>query len=255
MAVPRAHAYSSFPSYALPIEEGGGGRRLFTGTPADGYGCDVCHRGATGADLHVEGLPEDGYVPGEAYTITLRWPEETPRAALMAELTDVAGNPVGSTALPSYSTWGPSELCREGTVPAADLCRLSADGDGCCRDLDPTRDACEFPGERSVLWMLDCGAHMARLVWTAPSADAGDVWFSTQMVNSDVSADVLGDGVTAVRRRLRPMGASTNLSAAVGDCHAVPGKPARGSMLGVMTLALLAVTRPRRRHGSGGSRT
>jgi hypothetical protein len=36
-----ASAYSSFGDYARSIEEGGGGGKFFTGTPADGYTCDV----------------------------------------------------------------------------------------------------------------------------------------------------------------------------------------------------------------------
>jgi len=245
-----AHAYSSFADYTRSIQEGGGGGRLFTGTPADGWGCEACHRGATGAALEVLGLPEDGYVPGQAYELTLRWPEATPHVALMAELTDTRGQPAGSTALVSYAAWQEGEKCENG-FPAADLCRvgdLAGGGDGCCRDLDPTRDACSLPGARNVLWVLDCGSKLARLVWTAPAASAGDVWFSTEMVTSNLQHDALGDGVTDVRMRIRPAGAAPELGSAVGDCAVALG-PRAGPKLrgGVVLPAWLAALRWRRR--------
>jgi hypothetical protein len=240
----RVRAYSSFADYVRPIQAGGGGGRLFTGTPADGYGCDVCHRGAQGAPLEVLGLPEEGYVPGQSYEITLRWPPTTPHVALMAELTDLRGLPAGTTALVSYGAWQEVEKCENG-FPAADVCRLGGAGDGCCRDLDPMRDACSLPDGRSVLWMLDCGSKLARLTWTAPAAATGDVWFSTQMVTSDLQNDAVGDGVTALRRRIRPAGASPHVNAAVGDCAVarVEGAgPGRRTGLGFVasSMALLA---------------
>ena len=176
-----ARAYSSFGDYVRSIHEGGGGGRLFTGTPADGYGCKVCHRGAEGAPLEVFGLPQAGYVPGQSYEVTLRWPAETAHVALMAELTDITGKPAGSTALAPYASWQAGERCVDNGFPAADVCRQGGGGDGCCRDLDPNRDGCSFPGERAVLWVLDCGSRFARMVWTAPGPGAGDVWFSTEL--------------------------------------------------------------------------
>ena len=216
----RGHAYSSFGDYVRPIEEGGGGGRLFTGTPADGHGCDVCHRGAEGAPLQIFGLPVDGYVPGQSYEITFVWPETEPNIALMAELTDLAGRPAGATSLLPYASWQPGELCGDGAVPAADVCRAGGAGDGCCRELDPMRDACSFPGERTAFWVVDCDARFARMLWTAPDGAAGDVWFSAEMVTSDLQNDASGDGVTSALRRLRPAGAPEEVVAAVGDCNA-----------------------------------
>jgi hypothetical protein len=239
LQAPPAQAYSSFGDYTRSIQEGGGGGRLFTGTPADGYGCDVCHRGADGANLEVVGLPTGGYVPGQAYEIALRWPATTPHIALMAEITDAAGRPSGTTALLSYASWQPGEVCESGAVPAADVCRVSGAGSGCCRDLDPMRDACSFPGERSVLWVVDCGSRFARFVWTAPGAGSGDVWFSTEMVTSDLQNDALGDGVTSELMRIRPVGTPPELSSAVGDCRAVPGAGARSMPLAASLLPLL----------------
>jgi hypothetical protein len=246
-----ARAYSSFADYVRPIEEGGGGGRLFSGTPADGYTCDVCHRGAESAKLDVAGLPPQGYVPGMSYEISFRWPATTPHVALMAEFTDATGAPTGVTALAPYATWQAGERCEDADgFPAADVCRLGDSESGCCRDLDPNRDACSFPGARSVLWVLDCGSRFARVVWTAPSANAGDVWFSTGFVASDVSHDALGDGVTLVRRRLRVSGSLLSVSAARSDCHAAPGAPLRSPVLawlGIASLVALLRVRLRRR--------
>jgi hypothetical protein len=214
-----AHAYSSFSDYIRSIQEGGGGGRVFSGTPADGYGCDVCHTGAEGAKLEVLGLPEDGYVPGRAYEITLLWPEAVPHVAIMAELSDTRGQPSGTTALLPYAAWQLGERC-ENDFPAADLCRVGSDSDGCCRDLEPDRDGCSLPGARNVLWVLDCDSSFARMVWTAPPTAADDVWFSAEMVTSNLQNDAAGDGVTTVQMRIPPNGGSTEIDSAVGDCHA-----------------------------------
>lgn len=188
----QARAYSSFSDYIRPIQEGGGGGRLFSGTPADGFGCDVCHTGAKGAKLEVFGLPVDGYVPGLAYEITLRWPEDVPHVALMAELSDTRGQPSGTTALVPYANWQQGEQCENG-APAADVCRAGSTNDGCCRDIEPDGAACALPGTRSVLWVLDCASRFARMIWTAPPATTGDVWFSAEMVTSNLQNDALGD--------------------------------------------------------------
>jgi len=252
-----AHAYSSFADYTRDIQEGGAGGHLFTGTPADGYRCDVCHRGRQGAPLDVQGLPVENYQPGQTYEITLRWPETALHTALMAELTDAAGRPTGITTMPPYATWEEGQRCEEGGFPAADICRLDPAGSGCCRDLEPTRDSCSFPGMRSVLWVLDCGSRFARMQWTAPDAAAGDVWFSTAMVTSDVQNNALGDGVTSLRRRIRPPGVDPNLAVGVGDCRALPGQrsapcvPVALSLLSCLVIAARHRRRARRRSALG----
>jgi hypothetical protein len=235
----RVHAYSSFGDYTRSIQEGGGGGRLFTGAPADGYGCDVCHRDAQGARLDVVGLPQNGYVPGQSYEITLAWPAEVPHVALMAEVSDAAGRPSGVTALAPYGTWALGERCEGNGFPAADVCRAGgAGGAGCCRDLEPNRDNCSFPGERAVLWVLDCGSRFARVIWTAPPPGSGDVWFSSEMVTSNLQNDARGDGVTSFRQRIRPAGAAPEVISAVGDCRAAPGQPPRRPWLGTLLLLL-----------------
>jgi hypothetical protein len=254
-----ARAYSSFGDYTRSIQEGGGGGRLFSGTPADAYGCDVCHRGATGANLEVVGLPEPGYVPGQTYEISLVWPPETPHVAVMAELTDEAGMPSGVTSLAPYATWQEGERCAGSGFPAADVCRAGGAGDGCCRDLDPTRDACSFPNERSVLWVGDCESRFARVVWTAPAVPAGDVWFCAEMVTSNLQNDAVGDGVTSVRRRIRPAGAVPEAPLVVDNgCTAAAGARIVSPNLGtawLLPVIALLMRRRRRAHGTDHDRT
>lgn len=221
-----ALAYSSFPDYVRPVQEGGGGGRFFSGTPADPHGCDVCHRGARGAPLEILGLPEGGYVPGQSYELRFVWPATAPHVALMTELTDLAGAPAGVLALAPYATWSIDERCESGD-PAADICRIGGEGSGCCREVGMLRDACSFPDQRSVFWVLDCGSKAARAVWTAPGPGVGDVWFSTSMVTSDIMNDARGDGATTVRKRLRPVGTPKEVTAAVGSCQLGGARVAR----------------------------
>jgi hypothetical protein len=237
-----AHAYSSFGDYARSVAEGGGGGKFFTGTPLDGYTCDVCHSGGAAAKLDVIGLPTAGYVPGQTYQIAFQWPapllDDAPKSALMVELTDTNGAPAGTPSLVPYAHWTDAEKCALEDFPAADICRVGAEP-GCCRDLDPARDGCSFPGERSMLWMLECGARAARFDWTAP-AQAVDVWFSASMLTSNAGNDAAGDGVTLVRQRLYAASGSTARAGAVGTCQ-LQHRPAARSRSAVVAL-LCALT-------------
>ena len=268
----RAHAYSSFGDYIAPIEEGGGGGKLFTGTPADGYTCDVCHRGAEPSTLQIGGLPQGGYVPGQTYEITFQWPDAplhvseapgggeaitAPRVALMAEFTDLAGTPAGTAALVPYVMWLESERCADGASPAADLCRVG-EAPACCSEAAPDPNGCSFPGERSVLWMLECGARAARVRWTAP-AQPVDVWFSASMLTSNAGNDVDGDGVTLRRQRLHAAGASDVRTQAFGSCQvqalASPRAPNAGGYVLLLVLSSLGLWARRRRRQQIGVRS
>ncbi|MDH5673311.1 MAG: hypothetical protein OEZ06_14250 [Myxococcales bacterium] len=245
-----AHAYSAFADYLMPVQDGGGGGRFFTGTPADGYGCDLCHEGADGADLEITGLPLDGYEAGMGYEITFTWDANAPHVALIAELSDGQGQPAGTIALAPYASFGEDELCESGDFPAADVCYLDREAGGCCRELQPGTDACSFPDMRSALWVPDCGSRSARMVWTAP--DGGDAWLGVSMVTSNLENDALGDGVTSVRELLRPHGASRELSTLEGDCAVATGPGAKdGAMAGpgaaIISLLLSALLRLRAR--------
>jgi len=59
----RARAFSEPAYYAADASGGGGGGRWFTGSPAEGYGCSVCHTGPAqlvSYPLYIEGLPHAG---------------------------------------------------------------------------------------------------------------------------------------------------------------------------------------------------
>src|SRR5688572_11632502 len=81
-AASHARAYSTPDAYVELPGQGGGGGRWFSGSPADGYGCSVCHSSAAGQKqfpMYVTGLPLDGYTLAEAREVVLSWPELTQR--------------------------------------------------------------------------------------------------------------------------------------------------------------------------------
>lgn len=104
----------------------------------------------------VEGLP-DGYQPGTAYELTLRWPRLANKASLMAEFTDAAGLPAGTLTLRPFSEWERGETClgdfppevlADPAVfgpPAADLCRGAPPGLTCCQPDPGDPAACCQP--------------------------------------------------------------------------------------------------------------
>ena len=99
-----ALAFSSPETYDLPTLEAGGGGRFFTGTPADGFGCDVCHEGGPPVELQIAGLPVDGYEPGASYEITITWPLSAEHIALLAEITDESRQKAGTLTLPRFES-------------------------------------------------------------------------------------------------------------------------------------------------------
>lgn len=148
-----AFAYSNFQAFVQEIEAGGGGGRLFTGTPADAFSCGTCHRGAEGVPLVVEGLPDGQFEPGASYDLVLRWPELADKVSVMAEFTDADGQPAGTLALRPFPQWERDETClgdlppeaqADPSVigpPAADICKAAPPGLTCCQPdpADPTQ--------------------------------------------------------------------------------------------------------------------
>src|SRR5262245_18116365 len=96
LAANRARAFSDPLSYADSVDVGGGAGRWFTGSVADGFGCDVCHEGGAPVDLTIRGLPTDGFVPGLAYEVNVSWPASLENAALIAELLDEQRHAAGT---------------------------------------------------------------------------------------------------------------------------------------------------------------
>jgi hypothetical protein len=218
-----AAAFSDPYSYDAPIMDGGGGGRWFTGSPADGYGCDVCHGNTQGATLDVAGLPwDEGYVPGTAYEVVLRWPAWAEHLALVGEL-----------ALPREEALTSDELCSEeglGDTPAGDL-------------LDSQSG-------RQFVAVIDCGARAVRMRWTAPSPAPGTIWFSGGLVVSNHEADVEGDLFVDIQRALvsvdqKAYTATLNRA----GCGIAPGPGGNEKLIAGLACALGLCALRRRRTG------
>jgi hypothetical protein len=104
----RARVYGDLFRFNDGVAAGGGGGRWFTGSPADGYGCAVCHIGPAAQGVVVQGLPER-YQPGVTYDIYIAWPT-TERIAGLVELTDAQGHGAGTVGI------------TDGPAPAAESC-------------------------------------------------------------------------------------------------------------------------------------
>jgi hypothetical protein len=214
-----ARAFSDPQAYADPVDVGGGAGRWFTGSSADGYGCDVCHTGGAGADLTISGLPIAGFVSGRAYEVTVTWPVGVPHLALIAEFADEHRHGAGVIALPRPDALKPDELC------GADLAgELAA-------QLHTTDSG------RQLVSVVDCGARKLRFQWTAPPSAAAPVWFNVGFVNSNQDASPAGDGVTLVRQPLPAAGQTLAVRAIARGCDALPSPSAGG---GRMLLLLMA---------------
>lgn len=210
-----AHAYSTPDAFSDSPSSGGGGGRWFTGSPADGFGCSVCHERTAGAKtfpLLVAGLALDGYEPVESREIVMKWPEFTkrwrelrpdptqptpegrdrPSVGLVAEFVAESGKASGTVEIRGGSA-GAAERCevtrpnlepriatrlyqvRPGLPPIS----IKADRNGTLR--------CESRqlGQRCLIALTSCGAEEVRLVWKAPPSHEGPIWFSAGFVASE----------------------------------------------------------------------
>ncbi len=168
---------------ADPAHDGGGGGRIFTGSPADGWSCDVCHRSenATQVSLKLVGGPTRGYTPGETYAFTLNWVDE--HLAFTAEVTDTQGRSFGELQAPPKSLLETDETCTSGT-PAIETLEL----------------------ERGhALALSDCGAKSMRLQWTAPDEKVPGALY-IGLVAADGDGTPQGDHAALVEYPLTPQG-------------------------------------------------
>lgn len=223
-----AHAFSDPTMFdKLPLAAGGGGR-FFTGSPADGYTCKVCHTGGSEPKLNVTGLPLGGYKPGVRYEVVVNWPSTLDKMSLALELTDQKGKLAGSLQLPPEGEIQSPEFCD----PAADMILAAS--------ITETTS-------RQLINVPDCGSKRLRFLWTAPTTDVGPVWFSGAAVHSDGEGDTKNDGVTDFGRVIDSPAIASTTSA---QCSVrAPGK--HGDRAFAAALALLAgllwVRRSRRR--------
>jgi len=227
-----AHAFSDPLFYDQPPDVGGGGGRWFSGSSADGYGCEVCHQGGHPVELTITGLPLDGFVPGSPYEVTVSWPLGTEHLSLIAEFMDEQRVTAGTMALPRPDALHPPELC-------------SGDQMGF-----PASRVHESDGGRQLLSVIDCGVLNVRFQWTAPLIVSGPVWFNLGFVAGDGDASPFGDGVTMVRHPLTVSGTSLDTrTVAKGKCSVSTLQPGtRGEAAALLCLAaLLLGTRARAR--------
>jgi hypothetical protein len=227
----RALAFSEPATFESDVAEGGGGGRFFTGSPADGYTCKVCHGGASSPDVQISGLPLDGYIPGTAYEVTIDWPDELENVALALELDDARGKAAGRLRLPPQDELFEPERC----APVA-----AGIGAGQLVDAD----------ERTILEVPNCGAQRVRFLWVAPAEDHGAVWFAGSLVRADGMSDVAGDGVTNFNGVLAsPSQSSADTRALSAGCSTARGASSRGGSLAAsfVLITLLRVRRRRRR--------
>lgn len=211
-----ARAFTEPRTYYDAPQNGGGGGRFFTGSPAEGYGCSACHTGpAKTWPLEISGLPENGYVPGASYALRLRFDEfaahaESLRAdgeqasmGLVAELVSETGEGAGKLDLSPAMDADGRELC---VVPkgqhASQLYTV--------RPGETTREQalhCEAEslGQRCIVSTRGCGASELRVTWTAPTQWQGPIWFAAGFVTTErVSGDPREDAVTEIKRVLLP---------------------------------------------------
>jgi len=224
-----ARAYSDPLSYADEAVIGGGGGRWFTGSSADGFGCEVCHEGGAVADLTITGLPLDGFVPGASYEITVGWPASAEHGALIAELTDEARMGVGTLQLPRPDATPETERC-SGELLGAPSSALHMASIG-----------------RQLISVVDCGARQVRFQWSVPAVAPSTVWMHVGFITSDEDTSPRGDGVTMVNRVLVQQGTSQEAQVVAQGCDATRGTE-RGSWLA--PLCLLAVFAWQRRSRS-----
>lgn len=210
-------AYSSPQSYARPaVPDGGGGGRWFTGSPADGFDCTVCHAGGEPIPLVIEGLPGGAWLPGETYELSITWDPPDAHTSLLAEFALADGQGVGEVALAPDALLLDDERCAGG--PRAASVHVLDDG-------------------RSIVALGDCGASRLRLQWTAPDVSLDEAWLFVAGVHADVSDDPSGDGVMLERIRLPGPGTPQSPGCAVTT---------RSGAAGTLALALLALAFARR---------
>jgi len=231
-----ARAFSDPHSYELGVVQGGGGGRWFTGTPADGYGCDVCHQAAGSVPIEVSGLPlEGGYSAGQSYELGVRWPADLEHMALVLEMVDDAGVRAGTLALPRLDASLPEERCTE----------EGAEG-------TPASELIDSPRGRQFATVIDCGSRALRVLWSAPPISAGRVWLSGGLVASDDKGSVEGDVAVLIHRPVAPAGASVGpVQLTESGCSMVNASD-RGDALGwALPVGLIGLVgwRQRRKRG------
>lgn len=165
-----AAAYSDRALFDAPAIEGGAGGRYFTGSRADGYGCNVCHGTATTDDFTIDPLPEP-LVPGRRYDLTIHWNDPTVPHGLHVELTANGTHP---QVMPQDNL----------ALPPASRCGGVAGGMPAVYTIDS--------GVRRVIGVEACGASSVTLSFLYAGAP---VELAVGGVRGDASDTAIGDRV------------------------------------------------------------
>lgn len=210
-----ARAYSTPDLFIEPPGSGGGGGRWFSGSPADGYSCSVCHSSAEGQrqfPMYVTGLPLDGYTLAEPREVVLSWPQfgarwgelvpdpmaplvpgaPVPSMSMVAELVAESGKASGTIEIRGGSAT-PLEQCeikRPNLQPrlGLSLYQVRAGVPPFLIKPDPNgtlRCEARHLGQRCIIALSSCGAREARFIWTPPMTQEGAIWFSAGFVTSE----------------------------------------------------------------------
>ncbi len=139
------------------------------------------------AESRVEGLPAAGFVPGEEYEITFRWPEEAPVVSVIGEIVTDLRDGAGKLEIPE-----------EG--------RRNTSG-----EIYPLSDG------RVIFSILAYEETSARVLWTAPMGSE-PAFVHAMVVSGDDSGDPSGDRVTEYSTRLLPASVSPPAIAS-GGCR------------------------------------
>jgi hypothetical protein len=279
-AVPQAHAYSSSEAFAEPPGTGGGGGRWFSGSPADGFSCGVCHLPTPSLrrfPLYVAGLPSGtGYALAAKQQIVLSWPEfaarwmqlrpdptappaagaAVPSMGVVTELVAESGKGSGVIEIDTAAA-GPGELC-EKTRPnlkprvAAQLYQVRPGLDPLLVKPDSAgvlRCEAHQLGQRCIVAVNSCGAHEARFTWTAPQRWQGAIWFSAGFVASEaLDGTPNGDSVQEVSLPIVQAGtpSGTYQQTLHNGCTLFAGRAAPRAGASIAALAAIALYARRR---------
>jgi hypothetical protein len=252
--------------------EGGGGGRWFTGSPADGYGCSVCHTAPStySFPLVQTGLPKQGYVPGKRYSVHLTWPDAAmreaqaatlnldPRTSLIAEF--VAENGTGSGTIQLQPENDPdANDCRQTPTDATKTYATSVYFVGAAPGSLPimTSNTCfsSKPGERCLVAMNPCGATQVTFAWTPADQWRGPIWFSAGFVTTTHATGIPNDDDYVTELNM-PMNAASDGAAYEKDLSAGCSltRPAavrgKGWLVVVLGLGLLRLRSRRLRRGA-----
>jgi hypothetical protein len=128
--------------------------------------------------------------------VTIDWPDDLARVALMMEMSDRRGLAVG--------TWTDVDPA---TLTPADQCTLTSDTPTGIRILP-------LEGPRAVVSAIDCGQHQTTLSWIAPAqtdpllpVQLPDAILSGAIVVSNTNGKLAGDEVASFARNLAAPGA------------------------------------------------